>query len=460
MLPKSLRSLRPTSFDVCAKVLAIALPFASTLPAQTSRPVALDTTLSALIGINVVPMDRDTVLLDHTVLVRDGRIFHVGPRASSVVPGSARRIEGRNKWLIPGLTDAHVHLAYVLNAKHNPLLLRLFVAGGVTTIVNLLGLPEHVDLRGKVARGEVLGPTIFTSGFYIGEPWTKATTNVDSAVRSQRAAGFDFIKLHGNATAQVYRSLAAAAKRDSIPLVGHLPRNLGLTTALDAGQTMIAHAEEYLYGWFGHRNLTTREQVIALVDTAAALTKQAGTWVTPTLFVFGAIPAQREQLDSVLNTPEMKRIPDVLKWEWVPQRNQYRNIPLQTLQGFRDQYALLKRLTKALNAAGVPLLMGTDAMATAAVLPGTSASQELGALVDAGLTPYEALKTATVNAATFLRQSGEFGVIQKGARADLVMLDGDPLRDITATTRISGVMLRGRWHDRVQLDSLRHSSPP
>jgi imidazolonepropionase-like amidohydrolase len=404
-------------------------------------------------------MDRDTVLRDQTVLVRDGRISFVGPRTSTVIPGTARRIDGRNKWLMPGLTDAHVHLAYVLNAKHNPLLLRQFVAEGVTTVVNLLGLPEHLELRARVARGEVFGPTIFTSGFYVGEPYTKLVPQTDSAVRHQRAAGFDFVKLHGPIGPEAYQALAAAARREQIPLVGHLPRSLGLTVALNAGQTMIAHAEEYLYGWFGTRTLTSREQVIAMVDTAAALTKKAGAWVTPTLFVFGAIPAQMLNLDSVLNTPAMKRIPDVLKFDWTPDRNSYRRIPLASVQGFQDQYALLKRMTKALHSAGVPLLMGTDAMATAAVLPGISAHQELEALVDAGLSPYEALKTATVNSALFLRQPGEFGVIRSGARADLVMLDANPLRQISATARINGVMLRGRWHDRGALDNLRNAIP-
>jgi len=456
----SLRPLRSKSFDISAKILAVALSFAGILPAQAPPPVTLDSSLAAFVGVNVVPMDRDIVLADQTVLVRNGRIAHVGPRSSTVVPGSARRIDGRNKWLIPGLVDAHVHLAYILNAKHNPLLLRLFVAEGVTTVVNLLGLPEHVDLRAKVARGEVFGPTIFTSGFYVGEPFTKTAAQADSAVRQQRATGFDLVKLHGTISAEAFQSLATAAKREEIPLVGHLPRNLGLKFALDAGQSMIAHAEEYLYGWFGFgRTLNSREQVIALVDTAAALTKKAGAWVTPTLFVFGAIPAQRENLDSVLTTPAMKRIPDVLKFDWMPDRNSYRRIPLENMQGFRDQYALLKRVTKALHTAGVPLLMGTDAMATAAVLPGTSAHQELHALVGAGLSPYEALKTATVNAAVFLRQPGEFGVVAPGSRADLVMLDANPLQQIGATSRISGVMLRGRWLPKAALDSLRNAIP-
>jgi imidazolonepropionase-like amidohydrolase len=446
--------MRATGSAILLSLIAV---FAA--PAQSPNWTPLDSATTAFVGVNVLPLDRDTVLRDQTVLVRDGRISFVGPRSSTAVPGIARRIDGRNKWLMPGLTDAHVHLAYVLNAKHNPLLLRQFVAEGVTAVVNLLGLPEHLELRARVARGEVFGPTIFTSGFYLGEPYTKTVQQTDSAVRQQRAAGFDMIKLHGAIGPEAYQTLAAAAKREQIPLVGHLPRSLGLNVALSAGQTMIAHAEEYLYGWFGSRTLTTRDQVIAMVDTAAALTKKAGAWVTPTLFVFGAIPAQMLNLDSVLNTPTMKRIPDVFKFDWTPDRNSYRRIPLASVQGFQAQYALLKRVTKALHSAGVPLLMGTDAMATAAVLPGISAHQELEALVDAGLSPYEALKTATVNAALFLRQPGEFGVIRTGARADLVMLDANPLQEIGATSRIRGVMLRGRWHDRGALDSLRNAIP-
>jgi hypothetical protein len=428
--------------------------------AQSPSIVALDSSLTAFVGVNVIPMDRDTVLNNQTVVVRNGRIESIHPSATARVPSSVRQVDGTGKWLMPGLADAHVHLVYLMNGKHNPLLLRLFVAEGVTTVINLLGLPEHLELRSKVARGEILGPTIFTSGFYVGQPFTRNAAQVDSVVKAQRAAGFDMVKLHGNIDADAYQTLIAATKRDSIPLVGHLPRTLGLTTALDAGQKMIAHAEEYLYGWFGYRTITSREQANALVDTAAMLTAKAGTWVTPSLRVFGAIPAQRENLDSVLNTPEMKRLPDALTFDWKPDRNQYLNIPLPALESFRSQYTLLQRLTLALHKAGVPLLMGTDALATAAVPPGTSAHEELRELVAAGLTPYDALQTATTNVDRFLVWPNEFGVIKAGARADLLLLDANPLADISATGRIAGVMLRGRWLNAGELDSLRNRALP
>lgn len=444
-------------------IAAFVLLIPAWLGAQTSGVapwIPLDSGVTAFVGVNVIPMDRDTTLMNQTVVVRDGRIESIRPSATARVPSGVRQVDGTGKWLIPGLADAHVHLVYLMNGKHNPLLLREFVAGGVTTVINLLGLPEHLELRAKVARGEVFGPTIFTSGFYVGQPFTRSASQVDSVVKSQRAAGFDMVKLHGNIDADAYQTLAAATIRDSIPLVGHLPRNLGLTTALDAGQKMIAHAEEFLYGWFGMKSATTREQFITLVDTAAMLTAKAGTWVTPSLRVFGAIPAQRENLDSVLNTPEMKRLPDALKFDWKPDRNSYRNIPLEALGSFRNQHMLLRRLTLALHKAGVPLLMGTDALATAAVPPGTSAHEELEELMAAGLTPFEALKTATTNVARFLGQPNEFGVIRAGARADLLLLDANPLAGIGATKRIAGVMLRGRWLSAPALDSLRNGTLP
>ena len=420
----------------------------------------LDSATTAFIGVNVIPMTRDSVLLNHTVIVSAGRITSVGPVRSTAVPRGARRIDGRNRWLIPGLADAHVHLPYFADSVATPTLLRLFVAEGVTTVVNLLGLPEHLKLRERVASGDLLGPLIATSGYYVGAPFATTVAQVDSLVRKQRADGFDMVKLHGNISAEAYAALLAAGQREGMRVVGHLPRNLGLTAAVEGRQHMIAHAEEYLYGWFGFvRSPQTRESVLALVDSAARLTACGGMWVTPTLRVFAGIPAQKERLDSVLATPAMQRIPERVKRRWQPANNQYRMLTPAAVEAIGNQALLLRRLTLALHQADVPLLMGTDAMATAAVLPGTSAHEELQELVQAGLSSLAALKTATVNVAKFLGIPSEFGVVGPGYRADLLLLDANPLEDIRATSRIAGVMLRGRWFDAAALQSLRETPP-
>ena len=303
---------------------------------------------------------------------------------------------------MPGLADAHVHLAYLADSSANPQILRLFVSGGVTTVINLLGLPEHLRLRERVAQGELIGPLIATSGFYVGSPFSTKPTQLDSAVRKQRAAGFDFVKLHGSLDSVGYAALATASQREGIRLVGHLPRKLGLAAALNARQAMIAHVEEYLYVSFAGRSPSTREETLALIDSAAILTAHIGAWVTPTLHVYSRIPALREKLDSVLATPEMRTLPERVKRTWQPDQSRYRNFTPQAIESIRNQTRLLQRLTLALHTHGVPLLMGTDAMATAAVLPGYSAHEELQELVTAGLSPYAALRTATTNVAQFL----------------------------------------------------------
>lgn len=434
-------------------LLTATLPAGAAAQGPAWRPLDDDTTV--FVGVNLLPLDRDTVLPGYSVVVAHGRIAAVGPDAQLKIPAGARRIDGTGRWLMPSLADAHVHLAYGDLGDENPALLRLFVAEGVTTVINLLGLPEHLPLRDSVAAGTVLGPLIATSGFYVGEPFTRTAAQADSAVRRQRADGYDFIKIHGNMSAEAFQALMAAARREGIRVVGHLPRNLGLEVALDGGQVMIAHAEEYLEGWFGfQRSPRTREEILALVDTAAAITAAHGTWVTPTLTVFAGIPAQRLRLDSVLATPAMQHIPARLRREWQPDQNRYRDLPLEATEAIRNEAFLLSRLTLALQQAGVPLLMGTDAMASAAVLPGFSAHQELEAMVEAGLTPYQALRAATVNVARFLGVPGEFGTVTVGARADLLLLPANPLSDIRATADLQGVMVRGRWLDRDALDRL------
>jgi hypothetical protein len=442
--------------------LAVAVALASVLGHGARAQAAAWTPLSPEVvvfrNVSVVPMTRDTVLVEQTVVVRDGRIRAIGKAASTSIPAGARVVDGTGRWLMPGLTDAHVHLAYLGDSIWNPRLLNLFIADGVTTIVNLLGLEEHLRLRDRVRRGEVFGPMIATSGFFVGQPYTQTAAQADSSVRAQSAAGYDMVKVHGDMSADAYAALMSAAAAVRIPVVGHLPRNLGLKAALDARQKMIAHVEEYLYGWFFfQRTPATREAIIALTDTAAQLTLQAGAWVTPTLSVFAGIPSQIENLDSVLATPQMRRIPASLARAWQPDRNRYRPMTRESAEGMRNQAALLRRMTGALHRAGVPLLLGTDAMATASALPGESVHQELRELVASGLSPYEAIRTGTVNAARFLGQAEEFGSVEVGRRADLILLEANPLADIGATRRIAGVMVRGRWLDRAALDSLNRS---
>jgi len=191
----------------------------------------------AFVRVNVVPMDQEAVLTDQTVIVKDGLIAALGPASNIKIPAGAMKIDGRAKYLMPGLADMHVHLE-VFNEQANIPILRLFVANGVTTVLNLMGTPNHLALRNRVARGELLGPAIFTSGPFISSSTGSSPTpeQVESAVVAQKKAGYDLIKIHGDFSREAYHKLFEVARREGMRVIGHLPRNLGIEAAFEEKQ--------------------------------------------------------------------------------------------------------------------------------------------------------------------------------------------------------------------------------
>jgi hypothetical protein len=393
-------------------------------------------------------MDRDTVLADRTVVVRDGRIATIGATDRVLVPAGATRIDGRGKFLMPGLCDLHVHLRYLGQGGDNPAMLRLFVANGVTTVLNLLGLPEHLALRDSIARGGVLAPTVYTSGFYVNPPFVVTPRQVDSAVVAQKQAGYDFVKMHDDLAADAYHQLVVSVHREGMRLIGHAPRNLGFETMVAEHQDVVAHAEEFIYAYFlFHRAPpTTVAEIDSMIHHAATTMAKAGIWLMPTLTCFRNISGQIENLDSVLARPELRFVPRGIAADWGRERNIYVRPPFSTavIPQQRGSYWTLERLTKAFQDAGVRMVAGTDTPVSATP-PGFALHDELANLVAAGLKPYQALRMATADAAEFLGGRGQFGTVDSGRRADLVLVNGNPIEDIHNTTRIAGVMVRGRW---------------
>ena len=405
-------------------------------------------------------MSAPGIRIAQTVVVRNGRIATLGPVLSTRVPKDALRIEASGKYLIPGLTDAHVHLQESESINH--VFFNLFLANGITTILNLRGGPAHLTLRAEVNGGRLLGPRIFTSGPWIGDPVgappTTTPEEIEKIVAAQKRAGYDFVKLHGDLSRAAYDRLVSVTQREDIPLIGHAPRNLGIEPMLQERQHAVAHVEEYLYAYFyyhrnAHQSVPDLDNKIRIL---AQETARAGTWVIPTLVVFRGIAEQISDLHAVLARPEVLYLPRSVgeTFGWWPPNNTYVNrFDKETIPWFRTQYHLLERTTKAFQDSGVPLLAGTDTP-TSAVVPGSSLHDELKALVTAGLTPYQALQTATVNAATFLGCSRTGGTIDVGKRADFVLLEQNPLNDISHLSAIAGVMVNGRWISKSSLRSL------
>ena len=405
----------------------------------------------AFTDVHVIPMTGDTALRHQTVIVRNGRIASITTASTTPVPTGAIRIDGAGRsWLIPGLADMHVHLfdrgEFIM-----------YLANGITTVRNLHGIPRHLAWRDSIALGTILGPRLFTSGPILdGDPPSRGTNtvlrsreDVERAVTEQKAAGFDLIKVYDNLPQDLYQALAVAARRARLPLVGHVPTPVGLAGLLEInGQAGIEHVEELLPFFRGGTDTTGLEAV------ARSLASQ-GIWVTPTMTVFLSARDQALDWSAVRARPAMRYMnPETAEtWGWTPTGEGRSGNP-RAREGFTRSVAFLEtRLIPALHRAGIRLLAGSDAP-IATIIPGFSLLDELRSFVRSGLTPYEALVTATRNPALFMSQAGRFGTIEVGAVADLVMLSADPLADISNLENRMGVMRQGRWLPQAELTRL------
>ena len=406
----------------------------------------------AFVGVTVLPMDKDVAIPDQTVIVRDGKIASIG--AAAEVPAGAVRVDAKGKFLMPALAEMHAHIPG--GTQPDAAIERtlfLYAANGITTIRGMLGDPRHLVYREKAAKGEVVSPRIYTSGpSFNGKTATTADAAV-SAVAAQKAAGYDLLKIHPGVPREAFDAMAAKADELKIPFAGHVPAAVGLHRALEAKYRSIDHLDGYVEALvtnpgesqvFGV-NLAGQADETKLPALVTA-TRAAGTWQVPTevLLVNWLNDVSPETMAA---WPEMKHVPAETVAGWVKQK-----------QGFMAKFpaadrqkllALRKRIIKALHDGGVPFALGSDAPQTWNV-PGFSAHRELQALVAAGLTPYQALRTGTVNIGTYFGTTD--GVVAAGRRADLMLLDANPLQDVGNSTRIAGVVVNGRWLSKADIE--------
>ena len=409
-------------------------------PSPFSLPVAF-------LHVNVISMDREKVLEDQTVVTQGSSIVQIGDFRTVKIPPKARRIDAKGKYLIPGLADAHVHLESQVEFA-------LYLANGVTTVFNLDGRPGHLLWRHQVAAGTVLGPTIFSTGPIFHQ---KRMPEEDvRLVDAQTAAGYDAIKVYNEVSKEEYPALISEAKSKNLLLMGHVARGAGFEMTLQSGQS-IAHLEEIMYTYFNPQHDDEFDHIVfdeSKIPVVTRMVKDSGIYVTATLDNFSRIVLEATDLDAFLKNPELNYVAPWTLLQFEPPNNRYKN------RFGPDKYAVLenllafqRKLLKSFSDAGVPLLAGTDATEVGPVA-GFGLHHELQEFVNDGLTPYQALQTATINVAKYLRQSDKFGTIEIGKRADMVLLSGDPLAKIANTKTIAGVMVRGQWLDKAQLDEM------
>ena len=439
-------------------ILDLNRPYARTLPEKLGKqePVAV------FLNVNVIPMDSERILENQTVIVRDGVIEMIGNSEQVQVPDEALVIDGQGKYLMPGLVDMHVHVT-----NENELL--LFAAHGVTTIRNLWGGlngTDHLGWRAKIEAGDMFGPTLYTSGPIMEGPpktvpWMKVYEDPESAadaVNKQIDQGYDFIKVYDYVSLPVYEAVIKTAQARGVMVVGHTPRKVGIDRVLNSGQVTIEHISGIIDADAGEYNVPESD----LPEYARKLA-EAGIYVCPTIAVY-QLYVPDEDLHLLTERPEMDLISPGTKfmWRYFQRPGSISNVTYQGDYPARMNEMFLNA-TRILHELGVKFILGTDTD-NPYLVPGTSLLDELDYLVEAGFSPYEALETGTRNAAEAMGKLDEFGTIEPGKRADLILLDSNPLQDVSAARHRSGVMLRGRWMTeeqlRLMLDELVESYKP
>ncbi|MEI9889158.1 MAG: amidohydrolase family protein [Rhizomicrobium sp.] len=424
----------------------------------------------------VLPMDRDVALEDRTVVVRDGRIAALGPSDAIEIPHDALVVDARGKYLIPGLCDMHVHISPsgpgpALNEieamRRARQFLLVFLSSGITTVRNMAGTPMHLALRAEVAAGDTLGPRILCCSPILETRFTfpeiaefgqlvQTPEEARDAVIAHHRAGYDFIKVYNDIDAPVYDMIIATARAVGIPVVGHVAFQKGLRGALAAKQDSIEHFRSYDFaidtraggdkpkrfeGWL----YATPQRVAELAEQTA----EAGTWNVPTLVIERNLRTDAEMAEAaaIEDAPMPVWLRDDLEKNWLEHL-----FSGEQRQIIRDGFAARGAMLKALDDVGAGILAGSDCPGCRLV-PGRSLLRELELMVEAGLSPWRALRTATVAAARFLGDDSG-GTIAPGKRADLLLLEGDPRADISALRRQAGVAVAGRWLPSAQLERM------
>ena len=432
---------------------------------------------TAFVNVAVIPMDSERTLRDQTVVVVGDRITEVGSQGAVSIPEGARIIEGRGAYLMPGLANMHYHVDELEST-----LVRA-VANGQTTIQDMKGLPNDLVVAAEIAAGERFGPSmivgwsaggLLASQQHFVERLIRAAAPhfsldrflesngvlVDAAgggesAREAHEAGADFVKSNVFVQRSTFDGMVEVANELGMKVQGHISGKIGVEHLIQAGAHPHHFTEVAAYlsrdatqglSLQSYDFLKIDEQLPRLVE----LMKQGGTWFTPTLFMGWFLGEIFRDAEAVAARPELRWAPpSFVRASNDPEQNLlFANLGPPSPEDVALAERMVEaqaRMIRACRDAGVPLLAGTDSSAAPWSVQGFELPKELEFFVEYGLTPYEALGTSTPRPAEFWEQDGEWGTIEAGKRADLVLLNGSPLENVSNVRAIAGVMLRGEW---------------
>jgi imidazolonepropionase-like amidohydrolase len=444
--------------------------FAGPAPAQKPSP----NDLIVINNVNVVDVRTGTILADQTVILERNHIASVGPSKSAKYPRNAPSVNGHGYFLIPGLWDMHVHLVFGdWFPGAQDVTLPLLIANGVTGVRDMGSELEIVqEWRNEIEAGRLLGPRIFTSGPMLDGPKPRFPSSIAiatpedgrRAVDEFKRRGSDFIKLQSLIPRDAVFAIADEAKKEEIPFEGHVPDSVRASEMSGAGMKSFEHLIGIFEGSSANeddflKGGKTVGRFLATYDPAraaalAALLAKNQTWQCPTLVW--------ERGGNLIDATDFAK--DV-RSKYVPaawKNKTWKRFTDEILQGYgTDDLASRKKfiekeleVVQLLHKAGVPFLSGTDTPPGVYIFPGFSLHEELQRFVAAGFTPVEALQTATLNPARFFGMEEQLGTVEKGKLADLVLLNANPLEDISNTQKIAAVIVNGQYYSQKDLEKM------
>ena len=394
----------------------------------------------AFVNANLITMRDDKIQPEQTVIVENGKIISIGPSKEILAPEGFLKVDCTGKYLMPGLVDMHVH-NLVSSSQH-----LLNLANGVTSVRDMDGFPWMLEMRDQISANKLLAPNMYVAGHILNQRplgmYATVVTSADQArkvVREQKTAGYDFIKIHNSMDLEIYSAILDESKKQNIDAVGHIPHFITVKQAVDHGQKTFEHFKGYILD--RGLELTKEDYVQA--------SRNIASWNCPTFYTYREHLRGDDARKLIHESDEMKYVSWRDKKDWLelakenPDSLQQNILPL-SIKIFKD---LIPSYDK--------FLAGTDSGGGYPFMtPGFSLQEELRIMNTNGLGPYQTLKTATVNAAQAMSREKEFGTIETGKRADLLLLRENPFKGISNLQAIDGVAVRGIWLSRKDLDEI------
>lgn len=420
-------------------------------------------TATLISNANIIDVRSGQILENRSVVIDSGKIQSISETIQNE-KGYTKSIDGSGKYLIPGLAEMHAHIpSPSTHSERIEEVLFLYVANGITTIRGMLGHPAHLSLRNTAKEGKIISPRIFTSSPSLNGNSVKTKEEAIQKVTAYQKAGYDFLKIHPGIQKEVFDQVVATANEVGIPFAGHVPVDVGIRHALKSKYASIDHVDGFLEGlvpesenvdptkngFFGFAFTPLADT--SKIDELVALSKQKEVWIVPTQSLFERWFAPISA-DELLKQPEMKYMPASTLTNW----KERKEASTEVETGFNEAQwqrfnGIRKQLINALSKDGHGMLLGSDAPQLFNV-PGFSIHHEIDGMVGAGMSALEIIQSGTLNPATYFDMEDTFGEIKVGLDADMVLLDANPLESLDALKEISGVMLRGRWLPKEEIE--------